>query len=224
MKTVAIACKTLEEEVKLVLRRIERPKPELIWVESGLHNTPEKLRARLQLELDGLREVGRVLLIFGICGNSALYLRSRDFEIILPRVDDCITLMLGSFYERRKISSEVGTYFLTRGWLRNESNIYSDYQYALKKYGKRITEEIYKTLLAHYIQLGLIDTGAYDFEEFLKETKIISTTLGLTQRPIKGTLSYLEQLLTGPWPEIAFVTVPKYHEITSSMLDISQCR
>jgi hypothetical protein len=190
----------------------------------------EKLKKAMG-ELDDDAVIGIVREIMSEGGNeaqlaleAALYLRSRDFEIILPRVDDCITLMLGSFYERRKISSEGGTYFLTRGWLRNESNIYSDYQYALKKYGKRITEEIYETLLAHYIQLGLIDTGAYDFEEFLKETKIISTTLGLTQRPIKGTFSYLEQLLTGPWPEIAFVTVPKYHEITSSMLDISQCR
>lgn len=143
--------------------------------------------------------------------------------MIIPRVDDCITLMLGSFAARNRIMAEGGTYFLTHGWLKNESNIYAEHRYSMKKYGKRITDDIYKTLLAHYKQLGLIDTGAYDFEAFLEETKIVASALGLAQRPITGTLGYLEQLFNGPWPAEKFILVPKNTAITSVMLDISGC-
>ena len=223
MKTVAIACKTLEEEIRLVLRRPDVPTPELVWIESGLHNTPEKLRARLQRALDEVETAERVLLVFGICGNAALYLKTGDFEMIMPRVDDCITLMLGSFAARSRIAAEGGTYFLTQGWMQNESNIYAEYLYAVKKYGKRTADSIYKTLLAHYRQLGLIDTGAYDFVQFVEKTKVVSETLGLAQRPITGTLEYLAQLFTGPWPAERFIAVPKNTVVSPSMLDISGC-
>ena len=42
MKTCIVACKTLEDELALAAKRtgIELP---VVWIESGLHNTPKLL-------------------------------------------------------------------------------------------------------------------------------------------------------------------------------------
>lgn len=223
MKTVLLACRTIEEELGLALQKTGSTDLEVRWVQSGLHNTPDKLRLRIQEELDKLEHVDRVLLGFGFCGNAVLNLEARDFELILPRVDDCITLMLGSYAARTRISAEGGTYFLTHGWLQNESNIYKEYEYAVKKYGQEIADDIYKTMLAHYTHLGIIDTGAYDFDLFIAQTKPIAKTLGLEPKLLCGTLSYIEKLLTGPWTEDYFVRIARHESITAKMLDISKC-
>ena len=94
MSTVLIACNTIRDELEKAARETEFRHP-IVWIESGLHLFPASLRRRLQEELDRLHDVERVLLAFGFCGNSVIGLASRDYELIFPRVDDCITLLLG---------------------------------------------------------------------------------------------------------------------------------
>ncbi|MDR1421337.1 MAG: DUF1638 domain-containing protein [Coriobacteriales bacterium] len=234
MKTVLLACKTIKAEIDHVLNATGQGATGLkatgqgdlpvVWIESGLHNTTDRLHLAMQEALDRIERAenpDRVLLGFGFCGNAVLDLRTGDYTLVIPRVDDCITLLLGSFAVRKEISAEGGTYFLTPGWMGHESNIYAEYQYALDKYGKRLTDDIYREILAHYENLGIIDTGVYDFEAFVEQTKVVARTLGLRQRPIRGTLRYIERLLAGPWPDVEFVTVPKFAVVDQDMLDLS---
>jgi hypothetical protein len=198
MKTIIVACHTLEDELNIAIKETGCEHP-VLWIESGLHLYTESLNKRLQQELDRISNIERVLLAFGYCGNSLLGLISPKAELIFPRVDDCITLLLGSQRERKRISNEAGTYFLTKGWLEFESNIWQEYQYAIKKYGKERAERVFKQILAHYHRLGIIDTGAYELPDFLKLTEEIAETLKLRHEVIPGTISYLKKLLTGPW-------------------------
>ena len=127
MKTIMIACKTIERELKKAIRDTGISYP-CTWLESGLHNYPEKLREALQKTLDEISsETERVILAFGYCGNAVNGLKTGNFQLILPRVDDCITLMLGSFKKRQEISAEAASYFLTKGWLDGERNIWAEY-------------------------------------------------------------------------------------------------
>ncbi len=73
---------------------------------------------------------------------------------------------------RQIVTSEIGTYFLTKGWLDNEENIWLEYQESVKRHGKARTDRIYKMMLEHYKRLGIIETGAYKLEDFLKKTHI----------------------------------------------------
>lgn len=207
MKTIIVACHTLENELKIAIEETGCDYP-VLWIESGLHLCTESLNKRLQLELDRIFNVERVLLAFGYCGNSLLELTSREAEVIFPRVDDCITLLLGSQRERKRISDEEGTYFLTKGWLEFESNIWQEYQYAIKKYGKDRAERIFKQVLSHYHRLGIIDTGSYELPDFLKLTTEIAETLKLKHEVIPGTISYLKKLLTGPWDNEFVIIAP----------------
>jgi hypothetical protein len=46
---VILACEMIEDEVRLALDALEpRERPPVVWVESGLHERPERLRAALQ--------------------------------------------------------------------------------------------------------------------------------------------------------------------------------
>ncbi len=173
----------------------------VLWIESGLHIKPENLKTRLQQELDKIDNVEQVILGFGYCGNSLLGLKANNFRIIFPRADDCITLMLGSTENRQKISSEMSTYFLTKGWLVYEKNIWAEYLETVKRMGKEKADRIYSIMLRHYKRLGIVDTGAYDLEEFLKKTETIADELKLKHEVIPGTLTFLKKLLTGPWDD-----------------------
>ncbi len=198
MDTVILACNTLSEELALAMKETKKNYP-IVWVASGLHNNPDLLKEGLQDELDKLENTKFVLLAFGFCGNAVLGLKAGNFKLILPRVDDCITLLIGSVDERKKISQAAGTYFLTKGWLDNEKNIWEEYKAMLKKYGKERADKLNKLMLAHYRNLAIVATGAYDINEFTKRSQIVADDLDLQHVIIPGTLNYLKKLLTGPY-------------------------
>lgn len=206
MNTTIIGCKTLQDELETALQITGLSYP-IIWIESGLHNTPDKLRARLQETFSEITDSERVLVAMGFCGNSVQNLKAGNFEVIIPRVDDCITLLLGSVQRREEIARQKGTYFLSKGWLNGEQNIWAEYQYAQKKYGVRRTKSLYREILKHYKRLGILDTGCYPIEKLMEETKEIAATLELEQEKLGASLDYLVQLLKGPWPAGRFLTV-----------------
>ena len=210
MSPVIIACQTIEKELLAAMANAGVNYP-IRWIESGLHNVPKLLHNRLQQELDGCSGFDTVLLAMAFCGNSVVGLRTHDFQLILPRCDDCITLLLGSA-ERRQ--NESYTFFLTEGWLKGERNIWTEYESCIQRYGEKRGRQIFDSLFAHYKYIALVDTGAYDTEKAEVEAKMIADRLGLRYRRIPGGVDYLQSLLTAPWPEERFVRISPYSEIT----------
>jgi hypothetical protein len=196
------------------MRETACPHP-VSWIESGLHNFPDKLRSAIQEILDAT-DADRVLLAMGFCGNALDQLETRNFELIFPKADDCITFLIGSFDERKRYER---TYFLTKGWLEGERNIYEEYKHTMDKYGKEIGKTIMDMMLKHYKYLGILDTGAYEYEALISESRPIADELGLDIREIPATDAFLKQLLTGPWTADRFSVVPRCSKVTA--LDLS---
>ncbi|MCI1945063.1 DUF1638 domain-containing protein [Clostridium luticellarii] len=213
MNTLIVACRTIEDELKSVINSVKCDYP-VLWIDSGLHLQPDSLKKRLQSELDHIYNVDRVILAFGYCGNSVIGLTPPTYHMIFPRVDDCITLLLGSGERRNKLAGESGTYFLTKGWLESERNIWVEYQDAVKRYGKKDAEMIYQIMFQNYKRLGVIKTGAYDLESYLKKTKKIAEELKLKYEVFPGTLEYVKKLLTGPWNDREFITINPGETVT----------
>ncbi len=205
MNTAVIACKTMEDELNYAMERTGSSYP-VFWLEQGLHNVPQQLCSAVQAALDSA-DAGRVLLAMGFCGNSLRGLRVPAVELIIPRVDDCISLLLGSVKRRLEISREYSAYFFTEGWLRGERNIWVEHQHMLETYGEELTEELEKSMFGHYRTLGLLDCGIKPVEPLVEGTKMIAEGLHLTQQVIPASARYLEDLLTGPWPAERFLTV-----------------
>ncbi len=223
MSKIILACRTLNEEVSRAIEESGVDYP-VKWVESGLHNFPDKLRSTLQREIDDISNVDTIILCYGYCGNSLLGLKSEEARLVVPRVDDCISLLLGSYRKRIELSRETGTYFLTRGWLVNESNIVMEYERCVERFGEERAKKIFRTLLNHYHRLAFIDTGTYPLDDArVQNARAIMEQLGLQPCVVPGSVEYLRRLLTGPWDEDFVVLEPgEALSFEDFMLDVSE--
>ena len=134
MRLKVIACEVMKEEL---LAAAAGNAPDFEFVPQGLHAHPEKLNEELQRLLDDTTGYSRVVLAFGLCGGGAKNLRAGDFTLTIPRVHDCIAVLLGSrkaFDVVRR--EEPGTLYLSAGWVRGEAPIISEYGRTVAKYGE----------------------------------------------------------------------------------------
>ena len=219
IKFAIIACKTLEDEVNKALEN-NNERFKLHWIESGLHNYPEKLKTALQDSIDSIIDSDYIILIFGLCGNALLGIESKTATLVVPRVDDCISLFLGGNKQRRQLENTARAYYLTSGWLRYENNIWHEYERSIERYGFEKTEKIFQILLKHYTHLVVIDTGAYDTEAFMAETKLIAETLGLEHKVVPAELGMLASAFNKSWEE-GFALIPPGKKIT--LQDMGSC-
>jgi hypothetical protein len=187
----------------------------VFYIESGLHNNPDSLRKRIQEEIDRIENVDVILMAFGFCGNSMLGIRSPEARLVIPKVDDCIPLLLGSCEERKKISKEMGTYFLTKGWLDYESNLIREYERCVMRYGDTRALKVMKIMLGNYRRFMVIDTGAYQVECVTPRTQEFAEKLNKLHEITAGSMRYLRKLLLGPWDE-EFMVVEPGQEISLS--------
>ncbi len=218
MGTAILACQTLRDELTLALRTTGAGYP-VFYIESGLHDTPDLLHKRIQEEINRIDNVDNILLVFGYCGNSLLNIRSDKATLVLPKVDDCIPLLLGSCEAKRNISKEAGTYFLTKGWLDYENNLLREYERCVERYGQAKALKIMKIMMGHYKRFMLIDTGAYAVDSILAQTQNFAQELNLCHEVVPGSLRLFHKLLQGDWDD-EFLVLPPGQAVT--MQDI--CR
>lgn len=212
MSTIIVACHTIEDELNLAIRATGITYP-VYWVDSQLHIKPEKLREHVQGILARMSNVSTILLAFGSCGTGLVGIKSEAARLILPKVEDCISLLLGSEERRRNHSRETASYYLTRGWMESEKSIADEYEYCVRKFGSERGARLARTMLKHYRCLTLIDTAAYDIGPYRVRTEELAAKLALTPQIIKGSQRLFEKLLLGPWDE-EFVIAKPGQEIT----------
>ncbi len=201
MDAIIIACKTIERELNAVMEQTGCGYP-VIWLESGLHDVPKKLHETLQAHLDSIHGYDTVLLAMGFCGNSVAGLRTHDFELVIPRRDDCIGLLLGD--AQRPFASM----FLTEGWLRGGHHPGREYDLCMEKYGEKRGKRIFSALYQNYKNMLLLDTGCFDREKAETEIREIARKLNLEFGVVPGNLRELKRLVQGEWDEQSFVQVP----------------
>lgn len=209
MSTLIISCKTIEPELVRAMECVQCSY-DIRWLESGLHNVPRNLNTRIQELLNSCHGYDTVLLAMSFCGNSVAGLKTGAFQLVIPRCDDCISLLVGSVEKRMEYSA---TYFLTEGWLKGERNIWREYEECVKKYGAKRAERVFDRMLEHYRNLALLDTGCSSRDALETEVSRIAQELKLQYVSIPGTLEYIQQLLTGPWPERRFVVIPPHGQV-----------
>lgn len=210
MKTVLIGCRTLESEISAAVEKTKW-EGDICWLKSGLHSNTEVLHDTLQKLIDSCQEYDRILLAMGTCGNSVIGIHTGSAELILPRVDDCITLLCGSRDRRAKYYH---SYFFTEGWLHGERTIWHEYLYTVEKYGEKTAKKIFDTMLRHYDSCIFLDTHCGKAVETSERVKYIADRFDLGYEKMEGTLHYLCALLSGQWDTDAFVTVPPYTTIS----------
>ena len=86
---------------------------------------------------------------------------------MLPAVDDCIAILLGSRDEYlRQFNGCPGTYYYTRGWIEYIDDPYHEYLEMIPRYGEQKAREIAHLILANYRRVALVDTGTYELADY----------------------------------------------------------
>ena len=219
MKLKVIACDVLTREVYHACA--ESPHVcEVTLIPFGLHDTPSKLRDRLQEEIDSADAGGcdAIALAYALCSRGTAGLAAHTKPIVIPRAHDCITLFLGS-RERyaEEFHSHPGTYYYSAGWIEHnkDGNIRQGYiseaeekdkearlQEYIQKYGEDNAAyllEMESQWTDHYSRAALIDVGLGDIERYRNATKRIAEERGWEYAELPGDRSLIIKLIFGEW-------------------------
>jgi hypothetical protein len=205
-RTKIIACTTVLEEMQPFL-----PQGMAYEVlDFGLHRTPGKLRQQLQAAVDASgNSYDTLLLGYGLCSMAVVGLKSNDCTLVMPRVDDCIAIFLGSRQAySEQASREPGTYYLTKGWIEVADTPFDEYERLVVKYGQESADWIMKTMLKNYTRLVYIDTGRGDKQQYIDYAQKTASQFNLRFEELPGSNALVLKLLTGPWDDDFLVVQP----------------
>lgn len=205
-RTKILACATVIEEMLPFLPA------EAVYevLDFGLHLNPGNLKARLQEAIDAsCSSFETVILGYGLCSMAVIGLKSNRCRLVVPRVDDCISIFLGSSQAYLEQASKApGTYYLTKGWIEVADSPFDEYDRLVEQYGKERADWIMNTMLKNYTRLVYIDTGRGDNRPYQDYARRMAERFHLTYEEIKGTNELVLKMLHGPWDDDFLVVEP----------------
>jgi hypothetical protein len=165
----------------------------------GLHRVPRNMTGALQEVLDGLAEPSLVVLGYGLCGNGLMGLRAGPHTLLVPRADDCIALLLGSYRAyMREFQAVPGTYYLSKGWLESGSHPLREYQDYVPRYGEREAIWIMDQQYRNYERLVLVAHSQADLETYRPQALEVARFCqrwGMRYEEMLGSDGYVRRLV-----------------------------
>jgi len=228
MRLKLISCEVLLREMCAVVAR----SPHQIDVEflpKGLHDLAgARMRDRIQERIDaiGSAHYDAIILGYGLCGNGALGICARNIPVIMPRVHDCIALLMGSRHRYQQyFDAHAGVYFRSPGWLERGEDLDQSklernrfrtgaglaLEELIARYGEDGGRYVYEQLTAYrrtYQQITYIQTGVEGNDRFEQRAREEATTRGWQFESLPGSLSIFERLVNGDWCVEDFLIVP----------------
>ncbi len=189
----------------------------------GLHLIPNNLKQSLQEAIDAAsQDYDTLILGYGLCSMAVVGLQTRGSTLVIPKVDDCIAIFLGSGEAySEQAQKEPGTYYLTKGWIEVSDTLLDEYQRILEKYGEERADFIMGEMLKHYTRLVYIDTGHQDQAHYRAQAQKTAAQFNLRYEEITGSNALIKKMMFGPWDE-DFVVAPPGH--TVHYLDFKNAR
>jgi len=205
-RTLVMACATVIEEMLPLLPQGMQHQV----FDFGLHINTEKLRRTLQEAIDAVSgQFDTIILGYGLCSQAIIGLKANGCRLVVPRVDDCIAIFLGSRSAyTAQFRTEPGTYYLTKGWIEVGDTPFSDFERTVQRFGKERADYIYKILMGNYKRLALINTGQYGLEKYREYTRRTADEFGLRYQEIQGSDLLVKKMLLGPWDDEFVVIEP----------------
>ena len=204
--TMVLACATVIEEVLPHLP----PDMDYQVLDFGLHIRPEALKRALQEAIEaGTKTAETIILGYGLCSQAVVGLRANGCTLVVPRVDDCIAIFLGSAAAyKAQHRAEPGTYYLTKGWIEASDTLLDEYERVIERYGQQRADKIMQTMLKHYTRLAFIDIGQHDQARYRAYARRAAETLDLRYQEIPGSDALVRKMLNGPWDDDFVVARP----------------
>jgi hypothetical protein len=211
-RTKVIACATVMEEMLPMMP----PGMDSQVLEFGLHANPDNLKKALQEAIDSSDPSAETILLgYGLCSRAVTGLKSESRTLVIPKIDDCIGIFLGSAAEyNAQHGQEPGTMYQTKGWIEADHKERKDQTEAMiKRYGEEKARSLLKQMFKNYTRMVFINTGNYEIERYRQHSQNEAARLGLRYEEIKGSNSLIQRILYGPWDK-DFVIAPPGKALT----------
>ena len=205
-RVLLIACEMLRDELLLAMERTQ-VRPEIIWLEKGLHDRPERLRNVLQETIDAASKAyDTILLGVAYCGGALDGIRSGEARLAVPRFDDCIRMLLST--KPGESAADCRSMYFTRQWMISDCYIVREFEEYCRTYGERRGKRIIQAMIRNYRELRLLDSGAFDVPPYEAQLAEDAAALGLKHRVQTGSVRVLEKLLRQQFDDEFFVLPP----------------
>lgn len=208
MSTAILACETLADYVALAQKKEGTDYP-VFYLNRRLHENPENMKNHIVSEISKMpEEIDTVLAATGFCGGAWDKL-SFDRRIVIPRVDDCVTLLLHTDDTYHPDLKKLGHFYMTE-WDPDYFSPQTMFDQLCENFDPEDAKEVLDMWFANYSHLDVIDTGCFDCYERKYAAKVQSQAelIGCMLEYVPGSNRILEKLVGGRWDEQFFVAEP----------------
>ena len=203
-----LACGALKAHVDAAQAKMGTNHP-VVVMDRRYHDDPAEMRRHLMETMETLQaEADTFLVAMGYCGGSWENLPSGR-RVVLPRVDDCTTLLLHTDDRWFPNLKREGHLYL-RDSDTAEHSLEAMQRKLCLKYGGMYGEMIFRSMFANYTGADIIDTGAYDCysEEYVAEMQRSADLINASLGYVEGSNRILEKLVSGRWDRQFWVLEP----------------
>lgn len=229
MRLQFIVCKVMQREAYFCAAR-SRNIVDVILMEQGLHDQPDRLRNEVQRALERTCDIqGRpydaTLLGYALCSNGIIGL-SAKIPIVVTRGHDCITLLLGSKDRYQQyFDSHRGVYWYSPGWIESGKQPSKErYESLLREYKQKYGEdnalylmELEQKWIKEYDWATYVDWDLADSDEHKQYTKRCAEFLGWHYDELKGDPGLMQRLVDGDWNDREFLIVGPGQKIAENL-------
>lgn len=194
---VVLACAVFQHLLEDMLP--ENLAAQVTFLDYGLHVIPKNLHTAMQEQIDSIAEPSLIVIGYGLCGNGLNKIEAREHTLLIPRADDCIAILLGSYQAYMKnFTEKPGTYYLTKGWLESGSDPLKEYERVVEKYGQETGEYIMDQQYQHYKRLMLVAHNQADLEAYRPRAQKVAKFCerwGMVYEEVLGSDIYVRRLV-----------------------------
>lgn len=198
-KTVILSCSSLKDYVEAAQRAVGTAFP-VIYLNRVYHRDPQEMREHVLEELGRLPEdVGTVLVSMGFCGGSW-----EDVEVpcrvVLPRIDDCVSLLLQTTDEPVSDLKEPGHLYVREKNPRRES-FHAIFDRLTRDVGEETKRRYHADWMRLYSRIDIMDTGLNDCRrpDYRAVVQADADWLGASLGYVPGGTHLMEKLFSGRW-------------------------
>ncbi len=196
---VVLACQVFQHWLEDLVLATPGLDAKITFFDYGLHAVPKKLRETIQDAIDSIEEPSLVVLGYGLCGNGLNKIKAGKHFLLIPRTDDCIAILLGSYQAyMQEMKKEPGTYYLSKGWIEASITPLQESRNLEKKYGAEQAAWLMDYQYHNYTRLMMVSRNPEELKVYQSTAMQVAeycARWGMRYEEAVGSDDYLNKLI-----------------------------